>query len=179
MENQYSESSMSDLGAISAVALNHFFAQRAMRAFWAHFDEALRHTDVNASQFCMLALLHLREPLVFGDMAAELEMDRSNLSANLAPLLRRGLISTITHERDRRKRQLVVTAQGRKTVTSAMIPWMQAYQDTFTFVRLLDIDSMRDLFRVMRDTKKLADLNDASSATVRPESPQALRNVSR
>ncbi|MFM0671507.1 MarR family winged helix-turn-helix transcriptional regulator [Paraburkholderia sediminicola] len=170
---------MSDLRAISAVALNHFFAQRAMRAFWAHFDEALRHTDVNASQFCMLALLHLREPLVFGDMAAELEMDRSNLSANLAPLLRRGLISTITHERDRRKRQLVVTAQGRKTVTSAMIPWMQAYQDTFTFVRLLDIDSMRDLFRGMRDTKKLDDLNDASGATVRPEPPQALRNVSR
>src|SRR5579859_7253268 len=112
-------------------------------------------------------------------MAAELEMDRSNLSANLAPLLRRGLISTITHERDRRKRQLVVTAQGRKTVTSAMIPWMQAYQDTFTFVRLLNIDSMRDLFRVMRDTKKLDDLNDASGATVHPESPQVLRNVSR
>ena len=56
---------------------------------------------------------------------------------------------------------------------------MQAYQDTFTFVRLLDVDSMRDLFRVMRDTKKLDDLNDACGATVRPESPQVLRNVSR
>lgn len=173
MENQDSGRSMCDLQAISAVALNHFFAQRAMRAFWTHFDETLRHTDVNASQFCMLALLHQREPLVFGDMAAELEMDRSNLSANLAPLLRRGLISTITHERDRRKRQLVVTARGRKAVTSAMIPWMRAYQDTFTFVRLLDIDSMRDLFRVMRDMKKQDDL---SGTAVRPESQLVLRN---
>ncbi len=86
---------MPAIGDISDLALNHFFAQRAMRAFWAHFDDALRHTDVNASQFCMLALLHRREPLVFGDMAAQLEMDRSNLSAILAPLFRRGLISAI------------------------------------------------------------------------------------
>ncbi len=173
MENQEDGSSISDLGAISAVALNHFFAQRAMRAFCTHFDEALEHMDVNASQFCMLALLQQREPLVFGDMAAELEMDRSNMSANLAPLLRRGLISTNTDERDRRKRQLVVTAQGRKAVASAMIPWMRAYEDTFTFARLLDIDSMRDLFRVMRDMKKHDDLTEA---TVRPESRVVLRN---
>ncbi|WOD15084.1 hypothetical protein [Paraburkholderia kirstenboschensis] len=93
--------------------------------------------------------------------------------ANLAPLLRHGLISTSTHERDRRKRQLVVTAQGRKTVASAMIPWMRAYEDTFTFARLLDIDSMRDLFRVMRDMKKHDDL---SEATVRTESRVVLRN---
>ena len=158
------------IGEISALTLNHFFTQRAMRAFWAHFDEALRHTDVNASQFCMLALLHLREPLAFGDMAAELEMDRSNLSANLAPLFRRRLISTISHEGDRRKRQLVVTTEGRKAVTCAMSPWMRAYQDTFAFVRLIDLDSMRDLFHVLRDMKKLDDLNDASGAPARPES---------
>ncbi|MFM0493441.1 MarR family transcriptional regulator [Paraburkholderia caledonica] len=54
----------------------------------------------------MLALLHRREPLVFRDMAAQLEMDRSNLSAILAPLFRPGLISAIAHEGDRRKRQL-------------------------------------------------------------------------
>jgi hypothetical protein len=95
MESQNCESSMPAIGDISDLALNHLFAQRAMRAFWAHFDDALRHTDVNASQFCMLALLHRREPLVFGDMAAQLEMDRSNLSDILAPLFRRGLISAI------------------------------------------------------------------------------------
>jgi DNA-binding MarR family transcriptional regulator len=101
----------------------------------------------------MLALLHLREPLVFGDMAAQLEMDRSNLSANLSPLFRRGLISAIAHEGDRRKRQLVVTTEGRKAVASAMAPWMRAYQDTFACVRLIDLDSMRDLFHVARDMK--------------------------
>lgn len=163
------------IGEISALALNHFFAQRAMRAFWAHFDEALRHTDVNASQFCMLALLHLREPMVFGDMAAELAMDRSNLSANLAPLFRRRLISTISHEGDRRKRQLVVTTEGRKAVASAMTPWMRAYEDTFAFVRLIDLDSMRDLFHVIRDIKRLDNVNDASGASARP-GPRLLRH---
>lgn len=164
------------IGEISALALNHFFAQRAMRAFWAHFDEALRHTDVNASQFCMLALLHLREPIVFGDMAAELEMDRSNLSANLAPLFRRRLISMISHQGDRRKRQLVMTSEGRKAVASAVRPWMRAYQDTFAFLRLIDIDSMRDRFHVIRDMKRLDDLNDASGAPARPESRPLRRN---
>ncbi|MGF6411557.1 MarR family winged helix-turn-helix transcriptional regulator [Paraburkholderia sp. MM5482-R1] len=150
METQNCESSMLSIGEISALALNHFFAQRAMRAFWAHFDDELRHTDVTASQFCMLALLHQREPLVFGDMAVELAMDRSNLSANLAPLFRRKLISTITHKGDRRKRQLVVTTEGRKAVASAMAPWLRAYEDTLAFVRLIDLDSMRDLFFALR-----------------------------
>jgi DNA-binding MarR family transcriptional regulator len=115
-------------------------------------------------------LLHLREPLVFGDMAAQLEMDRSNLSANLAPLFRRKLISTISHERDQRKRQLIVTTEGRKAMASAMIPWMRAYQDTFALVRLIDFDSMRDLFHVIRDMKRLDDLNDASGVAARTES---------
>jgi len=176
MESQNCESSMLAIGEISALALNHFFAQRAMRALWAHFDEALRDTDVNASQFCMLALLHLREPMVFGDMAAELAMDRSNLSANLAPLFRRKLISSITHKGDRRTRQLAVTTEGRKAVASAMSPWMRAYQDTFAFLRLIDLDSMRDLFHVIRDMKRLDDLNDASGAPARPESRLLLRN---
>lgn len=175
MESQNCESSMPAIAEISTLALNHLFAQRAMRAFGAHFDEALRHTDVNASQFCMLALLHLREPLVFGDMAAQLEMDRSNLSANLAPLFRRGLIAAIAHEGDRRKRQLVVTTEGRKTVASAMIPWMRAYQDTFAFVRLIDLDAMRDLFHVIRDMKTLDNVNDASRASACPEPRLLLR----
>ncbi|CAE6765325.1 MarR family winged helix-turn-helix transcriptional regulator [Paraburkholderia haematera] len=176
MESQNCESSMLAIGEISALALNHFFAQRAMRALWAHFDEALRDTDVNASQFCMLALLHLREPMVFGDMAAELAMDRSNLSANLAPLFRRKLISSIIHKGDRRTRQLAVTTEGRKAVASAMSPWMRAYQDTFAFLRLLDLDSMRDLFQMIRDMKRLDDLNDPSGAPARPESRLLRRN---
>ncbi|MCP3717769.1 hypothetical protein [Paraburkholderia sp. CNPSo 3281] len=66
----------------------------------------------------MLSLLHQRGPLIFGDMAAELAMDRSSLSANLAPLFRRRLVSTIAHKGDRRKRQLhkrhnQCTRQGR------------------------------------------------------------------
>ncbi|HEX7911649.1 MAG TPA: MarR family transcriptional regulator [Paraburkholderia sp.] len=150
METQNCESSMLAIGEISTLALNHFFAQRAMRAFWAYFDEELRDTDVNASQFCMLALLHQREPLTFGDMAVELAMDRSNLSANLAPLFRRKLISSINHKGDRRKRQLVVTPEGRKAAASAMVPWLRAYQNTFEFVRLIDLDSMRDLFFALR-----------------------------
>ena len=167
---------MPTIGEISALALNHFSAQRTMRAFWAHFDEALRDAEINASQFCMLALLNHRGPLVFGDMAAELAMGRSNLSANLAPLFRRRLISSITHKGDRRKRQLAVTTEGRKAVASAMIPWMRAYEDTFAFVRMIDLESMRHLFHVIRDMKRLDDLNDASGAPARPKSRLLLRN---
>ncbi|SEE92232.1 hypothetical protein SAMN02787142_5482 [Burkholderia sp. WP9] len=113
MESQNRESSMPAIGDISALALNHFFAQRAMRAFWAHFDEALRHTEVT---------------------------------------------------------------EGRKAVASAMIPWMRAYEDTFAFVRLIDLDSMRDLFHAIRDMKRLDDLNDASGVSARPESRLLLCN---
>ncbi|MGF6368922.1 DNA-binding MarR family transcriptional regulator [Paraburkholderia sp. RAU6.4a] len=150
MESHDADLSITAIGEISALTLNHFFAQRAMRAFGDHFNEALRHTDVTASQFCMLALLHQREPLVFGDMAAELAMDRSNLSSNLAPLFRRRLVSIIAHDVDRRKRQLVLTTEGREVIASSIVPWSQAYRNMSAFVRQIDLDSMRDLFFAIR-----------------------------
>ncbi|MCX5540452.1 MarR family transcriptional regulator [Paraburkholderia sp. CNPSo 3076] len=154
MKSQAVDSPVLAIGEVTALALNHFFAQRAMRAFWAHFDKELRDSDVTASQFCMLSLLHQTGPLIFGDMAAELAMDRSSLSANLAPLFRRRLVSTIAHKGDRRKRQLIVTSEGGKAVASAIVPWLRAYQDTFAFVRLIDMDSMRDLFHIMQDMNR-------------------------
>lgn len=69
-----------------------------------------------------------------------------------------------------------MTSEGRKAVASAVRPWMRAYQDTFAFVRLIDIDSTRDLFRVTRDMKRLDDQNDASGAPARPKSRLLLRN---
>jgi len=90
-------------------------------------------------------------------------------------LFRRGLIAAIAHEGDRRKRQLVVTTEGRKAVASAMIPWTRAYQDTFAFVRLIDLDSMRELFHVIRDMKRLDDVDDASGASACPEPRLLLR----
>ncbi|CAB3717203.1 MarR family winged helix-turn-helix transcriptional regulator [Paraburkholderia rhynchosiae] len=161
MESNDAEPPITAIGEISALTLNHFFAQRAMRAFAAHFNEALRHTDVTASQFCMLALLHQRQPLVFGEMAAELAMDRSNLSSNLAPLLRRRLVSIIAHDADRRKRQLVVTAEGCKVLASSIVPWSQAYGDMSAFVSQIDLDSMRELFIAIRNLNQHNEPKDA------------------
>jgi hypothetical protein len=53
---------------------------------------------------------------------------------------------------------------------------MRAYEDTFAFVRLIDLDSMRDLFHAIRDMKRLDDLNDASGVSARPESRLLLCN---
>lgn len=85
METQNCESSKLAIGEISALALNHFFAQRAMRAFGAHFDEELRDAGINASQFCMLALLHLREPIVFGSRAGNGPIEPVGQSGTTVP----------------------------------------------------------------------------------------------
>jgi len=113
MKSHDADLSVTDIAEVSKLSLNHLFAQRAMRAFAAHFNEGLRPAGITALQFCMLALLHRREPLVFGDMAAELAMDRSHLSTHLAPLFRRRLVSIVPHDTDRRKRQIVLTVEGR------------------------------------------------------------------
>ncbi|PTB21777.1 MarR family transcriptional regulator [Trinickia symbiotica] len=151
MKNHDAGPRATSIAEISALTLKLFFAQRAMRAFWTFFDVALRDTDVNASQLCMLALLHHKEPMVFGDMADALAMDRSNLSSQLAPLFRRKLVAIIPHGGDRRKRQLVVTPKGRDVFGCSLARWSQAYQNLSPWIDHAHVDSLRDLFFALRD----------------------------
>ena len=53
-------------------------------------------------------------------------MDRTTLTANLKPLLRRGLVEMRVDEADRRSRRLMLTPAGRALLAAALPLWEEA-----------------------------------------------------
>lgn len=98
-------------------------AQRAARALARRFDEALRPFGLTNGQFSLLMSLNRPEPPPMGAVAQLLAMDRTTLTAALKPLERRGLVETLTGERDRRSRLLRLTPAGGARLAAALPVW--------------------------------------------------------
>jgi len=99
-------------------------AQRAARALARRFDEALRPVGLTSGQFSLLMSLNRPKPPSMGMVAETLAMDRTTLTANLKPLMRRGLVDSTVDPADRRGRRLSLTAQGQATLAAATPIWM-------------------------------------------------------
>ena len=77
--------------------------QRAARAVARRFDEALRPLGLTSGQFSLLMSLNRPEPPTIGDVAGVLAMDRTTLTANLKPLVRRLFETAMDEPIDRRR----------------------------------------------------------------------------
>jgi DNA-binding MarR family transcriptional regulator len=97
--------------------------QRAARATARHFDEAFRPLGLTSGQFSLLMSLNRPEPPSIGAVAALLAMDRTTLTANLKPLVRRGLVAMAADPADRRRTCLSLTAAGRAALAAAVPVW--------------------------------------------------------
>ena len=100
--------------------------QRAARAVARRYDEALRPVRLTNGQFSLMMSLNRAEPPRIGQVSAVLAMDRTTLTANLKPLLRRGLVEMAVDEADRRSRRLMLTPAGRALLAAALPLWEAA-----------------------------------------------------
>lgn len=98
-------------------------AQRAARALARRFDEAFRPLGITSGQFSLLMSLNRPAPPSIGVVAAFLAMDRTTLTANLKPLVRRGLVTVGIDPDDRRGRLLRLTKAGEALLKSAVPVW--------------------------------------------------------
>ncbi len=98
-------------------------AQRAARALARRFDEALRPFELTNGQFSLLMSLNRAEPAGMAPVAALLGMDRTTLTAALKPLERRGLVTSVVDEADRRGRRLGLTREGQALLKRAVPVW--------------------------------------------------------
>ena len=101
--------------------------QRAARAVGRRFDAALRPLGLTNGQFSLLMSLNRREPPTIGSVSALLAMDRTTLTADLKPLLRRGLVSVSADDKDRRSRRLGLTGEGRALLAAALPVWRETH----------------------------------------------------
>jgi len=101
--------------------------QRAARALARRFDEAFRPLGLTHGQFSLLMSLNRAEPPSIGEVAPLLAMDRTTLTANLKPLVKRGLVKVTVDRADRRSRRLTLTPAGRASLAAAVPVWKRTH----------------------------------------------------
>jgi DNA-binding MarR family transcriptional regulator len=99
--------------------------RKASRRLTQLYDDALEGSGLRSTQFAILVELQrwAEEPPTVAQLAAKLVMDRSALGHNLRPLEREGLLSLQEGREDRRRRHVVLTAQGKSKVREALRLW--------------------------------------------------------
>jgi DNA-binding MarR family transcriptional regulator len=121
--------------------------QRAARAVARCFDNAFRRLGLTNGQFSLLMSLNRPAPPSIGDVSRLLAMDRTTLTANLKPLLRRGLVEVVADRTDLRTRRLSLTSPGRELLFGAIPVWRQTHAAIDCLVP--DADRLRaDLHRL-------------------------------
>lgn len=96
--------------------------RRAARAMTELYDEALAAAGVKVTQFSLLRAVERNEPAPINVLSEELELDRTTLARNLAPLQRDGLLE-LAPGADRRVTEVRLTRKGRAAVAKALPLW--------------------------------------------------------
>jgi DNA-binding MarR family transcriptional regulator len=96
--------------------------RKAARAVTQAYDNALRPVGLRAIQFTLLATLAGRGNLPMTKLSEALGVDRTTLTRNLQPLVRRDLIRTENKD-DHRVRMVVLTDVGRNVFEEARPKW--------------------------------------------------------
>jgi DNA-binding MarR family transcriptional regulator len=103
--------------------------RQAARHVTQFYDRFMAPFGLRSTQFSILSMLRRAGPLSINALAAELVMDRTTLGRNIRPLQRGGLVTAVVGTRDRRSRQLQLTARGRARIVQARRGWTKAQAD--------------------------------------------------
>jgi DNA-binding MarR family transcriptional regulator len=96
--------------------------RKATRAVSSLFDAAMRPTGLRHSQFGLLVALALAEEATVSKLARLMDLDRTTMTRNLAPLERRGLVASAASD-DARNRVIRLTESGRDTLAATLPIW--------------------------------------------------------
>jgi DNA-binding MarR family transcriptional regulator len=102
--------------------------RKASRRLSQLYDVALAPSGLRVTQYALLSELERRSKKLptMHELADAMVMDRSALGHNLRPLERDGLIALEESKEDRRRRHVVITAQGRAKHREAKRLWQTA-----------------------------------------------------
>ena len=141
---------------------NCLAVRQAARHITQFYDQFLASSGLRATQFSILAKLRRLGALTINALADELVMDRTTLGRNILPLEREGLIEIVPGKRDRRSKELQLSAAGAERLRSAVKGWAQAqgqFEATFGAKRTKEL---RALLHTVAET----DLDPASERAI-------------
>ncbi len=102
------------------------------------YDHFLMPSGLRATQYSILAKLKTFGPMSINALADVLVMDRTTLGRTMLPLARDGLIAVKDCTKDRRSKELHLTAAGGERLASARKLWIQAqkrFEESFGAAR--------------------------------------------
>jgi DNA-binding MarR family transcriptional regulator len=103
-----------------------FNLRRATRAISRLYDEILRPSGLQGTQYSLLVTIAVAGPAPINQIADLQVMDRTTLTRNLKPLEKKGLIE-ITPGEDQRTRLVALTDLGQETLAQMFPLWQQAH----------------------------------------------------
>jgi DNA-binding MarR family transcriptional regulator len=120
-----SDTNTNQLEPLDVSACTASNVRKASRAISQVYDAALQPVNLKATQFTVLATLSKSGQLPLSQLADAMVMDRTTLTRNLQPLLKRNLVSAIPGK-DRRVRNVQLTPQGKRLLDKALPLWRTA-----------------------------------------------------
>ena len=112
----------------SARECNCLAIRQASRHVTQFYDQLLAESGLRTTQFAILRRLQRGGPMPINTLAAALVMDRTTLGRNILPLERDGLIEIGASAKDRRRREVRLTAKGTARLRAARRGWAVAQQ---------------------------------------------------
>lgn len=108
--------------------------QKAARATARQFDEAFRPLGITSGQYSLLISLVRSKPPSIGQLALQMAMDRTTITANIKPLKKKGLLEAVPDPEDARSRLLTLTPAGKAVLGKALPLWKAAQNNTLEFL---------------------------------------------
>ena len=105
----------------------HANLRQATRVISQLYDATLKPVGVKATQFTMLAVLANHGELPLTKLAEILVIDRTTLTRNLQPLVKKGWLK-IGREDDERVKLISITSEGQSMVREATPYWQRAQE---------------------------------------------------
>jgi len=118
--------------------------RRAARAVSQIYDEALAESGIKITQFSLLRAVERNEPVAISALAEELDLDRTTMARNLAPLERDRLV-TLTPGSDQRITEVRLTPKGRAAVTKALPLWQNAQAEIAGLLEAGHLEQLREI----------------------------------
>lgn len=100
--------------------------RKAARRVSQIYDEHLEPYGLTITQYGLLAHIRRLAGVSIGELAAELAMDPTTLTRNLAPLIKRKLVVVKPDRRDKRARALALTRAGEAALEAGGAGWKAA-----------------------------------------------------
>ncbi len=126
---------------------NCLAVRQAARHITQFYDQLLAPSGLRTTQFSILAKLRQMGRMTINGLAAEMVMDRTTLGRNILPLERDGLIAVAQGSRDRRSKELQLTAAGEARFREGMTGWVEAQR---RFEKALGAERAADMRGLLR-----------------------------